>query len=111
MMPRLIVSKVAIASTAPAAPSRWPIIDFVLLIATLRACSPRAIFNAFVSPASLSCVDVRRLQPRVLESQRDRLRGRLARLVGCDLVEGIVGGRVSEDLAVDASAATDRVLA
>src|SRR5204862_332317 len=58
MMPRLIVSKVAIASTAPAAPSRCPIIDLVLLIATLRACSPRAIFSAFVSPASLSCVDV-----------------------------------------------------
>jgi hypothetical protein len=57
-MPRLMLSKVAIASTAPAAPRRWPIIDLVLLIATLRACSPSAIFNAFVSPASLSCVEV-----------------------------------------------------
>ena len=50
---------VATASTAPAAPSRWPIADFVEEIGTRLACSsPSARFSATVSAASLSCVDV-----------------------------------------------------
>src|SRR2546430_802545 len=36
-------------STAPAAPKRWPIIDLVLLTATLRAASPSPTFVAAVS--------------------------------------------------------------
>ena len=41
------------ASTAPAAPSRWPVIDLVDEIGTRRACSPKAVLMAAVSLASL----------------------------------------------------------
>ena len=42
------------AGTAPPAPSRWPVIDLVELIMTLRACSsPNAILMARVSALSL----------------------------------------------------------
>jgi len=49
---------VAIASTAPAAPSRWPIADFVEEIGIVFACSPRAVFSAAVSARSLIGVEV-----------------------------------------------------
>jgi hypothetical protein len=48
----------ATASTAPAAPSRWPIADFVDETGTRVACSPSAAFSALVSERSLSGVDV-----------------------------------------------------
>ena len=49
---------VATASTAPAAPSRWPMTDFVLETGTRAACSPSAACSATVSERSLSGVDV-----------------------------------------------------
>ena len=55
-------------------------------------------------------VDVLRLQARILESQHHRLRRRLAGLIGGDLVVGVVRGRVTQDLAVDAGSTIDRVL-
>ena len=51
-------STVATASTAPAAPSRWPIADFVLDTGTSAARSPSAAFSAAVSERSLSGVEV-----------------------------------------------------
>ena len=55
-------------------------------------------------------VDVLRLEPRVLDRQRDRARRRLAGLVGCHLVERVVGRRVADQLTVDAGAALIGVL-
>jgi hypothetical protein len=49
---------VAIASTAPAAPSRCPIADLVELTGMSAARSPRAALIAFVSAASFSGVEV-----------------------------------------------------
>ncbi len=49
---------VAIASTAPAAPNRWPIIDLVLLIGMRAACWPKTVLMACVSERSFSWVDV-----------------------------------------------------
>jgi len=46
------------AETTPAAPSRWPTIDFGELIGTLRAWAPKAALMARVSVTSLSGVDV-----------------------------------------------------
>ena len=51
-------SSVATASTAPAAPSRWPIADFGEETGHPRACSPSAVLIAFVSARSLSGVEV-----------------------------------------------------
>ena len=48
----------ATASTPPAAPSRWPVIDFVELTASRRAWSPKTVLMARVSVVSLSSVDV-----------------------------------------------------
>jgi hypothetical protein len=47
-----------IASTPPAAPSRWPVIDLVELIGTVAARAPSAALTARVSAASLSWVEV-----------------------------------------------------
>jgi hypothetical protein len=49
---------VTIASAAPAAPSRWPIIDLVLLTATFREASPSPSLVAFVSAGSFFGVPV-----------------------------------------------------
>ena len=50
---------VATASTAPAAPSRWPIADLVDETGiSLAPSSPSARLSAAVSAASLSCVEV-----------------------------------------------------
>jgi len=57
-MPRSTTSEVIPASTAPAAPSRCPIIDFVELMASLRACSPKSRLIAQVSMRSLGGVEV-----------------------------------------------------
>ena len=46
----------------------------------------------------------------VLQCQRDCLGRRLAGLVRSDLVEGVIGGRVSQHLAIDPSPAIDRML-
>jgi hypothetical protein len=46
------------ASTPPAAPSRWPVIDLVELTASFLAWSPKARFTAVVSATSPSGVDV-----------------------------------------------------
>ena len=46
------------ASTAPAAPSRCPIADFVEETGTFAACSPSAALIARVSERSLSGVEV-----------------------------------------------------
>ena len=51
-------STVAIASTAPAAPSRWPIADFVDETGTRCARSPSAALIASVSARSFSGVEV-----------------------------------------------------
>ena len=47
-----------IASTAPAAPNVWPIIDFVDETASSYACGPKTSRIAFVSAASPSGVEV-----------------------------------------------------
>ena len=58
-MPFVIASTQTAPSTAPAAPSMWPVIDFVELTATVRAMSsPSAALIATVSAASFSGVDV-----------------------------------------------------
>ncbi len=47
------------ASRPPAPAAAWPVIDFVELMATRRACSsPSAILMAAVSALSFSSVDV-----------------------------------------------------
>ena len=46
------------ASTAPAAPSRWPVIDFVELTARPRACLPNTCSMAAVSARSPTGLDV-----------------------------------------------------
>lgn len=46
----------AMASTAPAAPNMWPVMDFVELMTTSYACSPNAFLMASVSLRSLSGV-------------------------------------------------------
>jgi len=46
------------ASTLPAAPSRWPIADLVEDIETLYACSPNSRFTAPSSISSPSGVEV-----------------------------------------------------
>ena len=46
------------ASTAPAAPRRCPVIDFVLLILRLYACSPNTFCIADISATSPKGVDV-----------------------------------------------------
>jgi len=52
------VCTVATDSTAPAAPSRWPIADLVEEIGMRAAYSPSAAFRATVSARSLSWVEV-----------------------------------------------------
>ena len=47
-----------IASTAPAAPKVWPIIDFVDETASSCACAPKTSLIAFVSARSPSGVEV-----------------------------------------------------
>jgi hypothetical protein len=57
--PSVIARTEAIASTAPAAPSRWPVIDLVDDTGIRRAsASPSAILMAAVSVASLASVEV-----------------------------------------------------
>src|SRR5437879_4402388 len=46
------------ASKAPAAPSRWPVIDLVEPKISLRACGPNTVFTAAVSAESPCGVDV-----------------------------------------------------
>ena len=53
-----IAFTVTIPSAAPAAPSRWPIIDLVELTATDRAASPRPSLVAAVSAGSFFGVPV-----------------------------------------------------
>jgi len=48
----------AASSTAPAAPSRCPVMDFVELMQSRRACSPKTVWIAIVSYLSLSGVEV-----------------------------------------------------
>ena len=52
----LMVRTVAMISTPPEAPSRWPIMLLVLLMASLRAWSPKTCLIAFVSASSPSSV-------------------------------------------------------
>ena len=47
-----------IASRAPAAPNRWPVIDFVEETISLRAWSPKTSLIACVSARSFAGVDV-----------------------------------------------------
>ena len=49
---------VTTASTAPAAPNRWPIADFVDDTGMADARSPKKAFSAIVSARSLSGVEV-----------------------------------------------------
>ena len=59
IVPRWIASAQTAASTAPAAPSMWPVIDFVEDTATRCATSsPSAALSAAVSAASFSGVEV-----------------------------------------------------
>ena len=53
-----IASAHAAPSIAPAAPSMWPVIDFVDETATVCAWSPSTLLMAAVSAASFSGVDV-----------------------------------------------------
>src|SRR6185312_1815857 len=53
-----IASNVKIASTPPAAPSRWPVTDLVELIASFFAWSPNTRLAACTSPRSPSGVEV-----------------------------------------------------
>ena len=46
------------ASSAPAAPSRCPVIDFVEDTMSVCACSPKTRLMAAVSSRSFGCVDV-----------------------------------------------------
>ena len=55
-MPSFTASVEAMASTAPAAPNMWPVMDFVELMTTSYACSPNAFLMASVSLRSLSGV-------------------------------------------------------
>ena len=47
-----------IASIAPAAPSVWPVIDFVEETATSYACFPKTALIAVDSEPSFACVEV-----------------------------------------------------
>ena len=47
-----------IASTAPAAPSKCPMLLLLELIITFLDASPNAVFIAIVSVESFKCVDV-----------------------------------------------------
>ena len=49
---------VKMVSTAPAAPSRWPVMDLVELTASLAAWSPKVVWMAAVSQASFMEVEV-----------------------------------------------------
>lgn len=51
-------STLKIASTAPAAPNRWPVIDLVELIDSAWACSPNTLFTAAISAMSPAGVEV-----------------------------------------------------
>src|SRR5207245_11107406 len=57
-MPVWTTSAQTAASTAPAAPSMWPVIDLVDPKTSLRACAPNTAFTAAVSAASPWGVDV-----------------------------------------------------
>ena len=46
------------ASIAPDAPSRWPVIDLVELMSNFFACAPKAVLTAAVSHRSFIGVDV-----------------------------------------------------
>ena len=56
MTPVLMVMTVAIASTPPDAPRRWPIMLLVLLIAKRPACTQKTFLIAKVSAASPNSV-------------------------------------------------------
>src|SRR5437867_3211632 len=95
MTPCLIAIAVAMSSTPPLAPSRWPIMLLVLLIASLRAWSPKTRLIATVSATSqlgagamgVDVLDVLRMQPCVLERELHRLGGPAAfRVRGSDVV-------------------------
>src|SRR5690349_9397753 len=56
--PCLMASAQAANSSAPAAPSRWPVIDLVEPKMRFRACGPKTLLTAAVSAASPCGVDV-----------------------------------------------------
>ena len=56
--PSRIANAHAAISTAPAPPNKWPVIDFVALIETLYACSPKICLMARVSQRSPISVEV-----------------------------------------------------
>src|SRR6266550_3032654 len=58
MTPSRSASAQIASSNAPAAPSRWPVIDLVEPKINLRACSPNTVLTAAVSAASPCGVDV-----------------------------------------------------
>ena len=57
-MPSFTASTLAMASTAPAAPSMWPVMDLVELTISFPAWSPNTFFRAAVSPLSFRGVEV-----------------------------------------------------
>src|SRR3546814_1066275 len=57
------------ASTPPAAPSRWPVIDLVELTMVLYAWSPSAALTAIVSARSPAGVEVPRSEEHTSELQ------------------------------------------
>src|SRR6266566_2223748 len=58
MTPSRSASAQIASSNAPAAPSKWPVIDLVEPKINLRACSPNTVLTAAVSAASPCGVDV-----------------------------------------------------
>ena len=58
LMAALIANAQIAVSIPPAAPSRWPVIDFVELTATFRACAPNTVLMAVVSHLSPTGVEV-----------------------------------------------------
>ena len=57
-MPFLMARMLAMDSTAPAAPSKWPVMDFVELMFNSYACCPNTSLIAFASEISPTGVDV-----------------------------------------------------
>ena len=91
----------------------------MLLIATLYACSPSAIFSALRfgrivqarrRAMGIDVIDVLRLDARVFQGSVIAPRRRLAGLVRRHLVKRVAGEGEAEHLAIDARAPVGRVL-
>src|SRR6476619_7661454 len=109
----LIDSAEKIASTAPAAPRRWPIADLVDDMETLPAALPNSRSTAassISSPIGVDVVDVGWLDAGALYRRDHAAIGAVAVLGGRRDVEGVAGKPVADDLGINLGAARLSVL-